>query len=345
MERIAADTSLQKNPQSLRLRKHFISTEQKLFRGRLLLQPAVLKPLQNHVWDFPNHVKAGAFREINFTKLIEIVKETSIGPIIAEPFLNKQEMHLYDILVVEEDEMSRLIMGMLLRRNYLTFKFAYTPEEAVEKFLGDQFHLIVIGVDNPEIVNKGLTDLLARTRIPALALCTDPGKEEIPAILQSGFRDLLSKPYSEQDLLKLIHNHMKNDTPPKKEVLENGSGADAETFNLDQLNRIGNNDRGFIIKMLDKFIISATECSEALRAAIPARDWKAMKAAAHKSIPSFSLMGLNGLMHDLEYIDQHAGEPEQENEVLDRARKAEEKNKKVIADVNAHIRELKDKNE
>jgi CheY-like chemotaxis protein/HPt (histidine-containing phosphotransfer) domain-containing protein len=327
-----------------RLRRHYVSGSLAKFRGRLLLHPAPLadRPIRSRkdVAEFMEPVTKARPRGFNFTKLTELVKETSIGPIVAEPFLNKQEMHLYDILVVEEDEMSRLIMGMVLKRNFLTYKFAHTPQEAAEKFLNDEFRLMIVGLDDPAIRDKGLQEIFKRTQVPVLGMSAHAAASHIPtSLMRMGFREMLGKPYHENDLLKLIHKYMKNDKPTE-ELSANGGAGDQ--FNLEQLNRIGSNDREFMVKMLEKFVISASECSEALAAAAPARDWKALKGAAHKSIPSYSLMGLSQLMNDLAFIDQHAGEEARAGEVIEKAHSVEKRNEKVIADVNAHIAKLKE---
>lgn len=344
MEKIAYNTP-RAVANNIRLCKYFTKTLHPRFRGRALLHPAPVRMRylvhQNDVADLADFVTRLAPRGVNFTKLTEIVKETSTErPHFAEPFFDRQAMGLYDILIIEEDEMSRLLMGMVLKRNFLTHKFAHTPQEAADKYAHDRFRLLVVGVDDPDIGQKGLQDLLKRNRTPVVAMSANLPSPHIPAsLMRLGFREMLAKPYSENSLMQLIHNHMIKD-PVNDERASEGAGADK--FNLEQLNRIGSNDRDFLIKMLEKFVISASECSEALGAAAPARDWKALKAAAHKSIPSYSLMGLHAMMRDLEYIDQHANTPEHQDAVIERAASVEARNKQVIGDVNAHIAKLKE---
>ena len=343
MEKIASHNPV-KERASLRLCKYITKTLHRRFKGRFLLHPAPMPihPLMQHndVADLRDFVTRFALRGFNFTKLTEIVKETSTGPLFAEPFLDRQDMSIYDILIIEEDEMSRLLMGLVLKRNFLTYKFAHTPQEATDKFSHDRFRLMVVGVDDPDISQKGLQDLLKRNRMPVVALSANPSAPHVPAsVLRFGFREMLAKPYTESSLMQLIHNHMIKDPLNDERTSGDSSG---DKFNLEQLNRIGSNDRDFLIKMLEKFVISASECSEALGAAAPARDWKSLKGAAHKSIPSYSLMGLHAMMRDLEFIDQHANEPEQQDAVIEKAASVEARNMQVINDVNAHIAKLKE---
>jgi hypothetical protein len=112
-------------------------------------------------------------------------------------------------------------------------------------------------------------------------------------------------------------------------------------FNLDQLNRIGNNDKVFTAKMLEKFIQSATECSDTMSLALSLNDWKKIRIAAHKSIPSYSLMGLTGFVKDLAYIENYAENPLHNKEVHDLIKIVEHKNKEIMRDIWDCLNELK----
>jgi HPt (histidine-containing phosphotransfer) domain-containing protein len=115
----------------------------------------------------------------------------------------------------------------------------------------------------------------------------------------------------------------------------------SKMFSLEQLNRIGNNDKVFTAKMLEKFIQSATECSETMTMALSQNDWKKIKTVAHKSIPSYSLLGLNGFVKDLAYIENYADNPLHNKDIDDLIKKVERKNKEIIRDIWDCVNELK----
>ena len=122
---------------------------------------------------------------------------------------------------------------------------------------------------------------------------------------------------------------------------KDNSEKSTKMFSLEQLNRIGNNDKVFTAKMLEKFIQSATECSETMAMALSLNDWKKIKTAAHKSIPSYSLLGLNGFVKDLAYIENYADNPLHRKEVDDLIKIVERKNREIIQDIRDCVNDLK----
>src|ERR1700757_1289082 len=115
----------------------------------------------------------------------------------------------------------------------------------------------------------------------------------------------------------------------------------SKMFDLEQLNRIGNNDKVFTAKMLEKFIQSATECSETMAMGLSLNDRKKIKTAAHKSIPSYSLLGLNGFVKDLAYIENYADNPLHHKEVDELIKIVEQKNQEIIRDIWDYVNKLK----
>lgn len=128
-----------------------------------------------------------------------------------------------------------------------------------------------------------------------------------------------------------------NKEEKKKEVLHYNSNS----FSLEQLNRIGNNDRMFTISMLEKFINSASECSETMIYALSINDWNKIKIAAHKSIPSYSLMGLTSLVKDLVYIENYSGLSQHDSEIRELVKTVEVKNNEIIYEIRNCINDLK----
>ncbi len=115
---------------------------------------------------------------------------------------------------------------------------------------------------------------------------------------------------------------------------------DSNLFSLEQLNRIGNNDKNFIIKMLEKFLVSVSECTDTIAPALSQNDWSKIKIAAHKSMPSYSIMGLTELAKDLAYIEKYAGNKEYHREVFELINLIEKKNKKLIQDIKNYLKAL-----
>ena len=120
--------------------------------------------------------------------------------------------------------------------------------------------------------------------------------------------------------------------------MQNTQAAPAALFSLDQLNKIGNNDKTFTKKMLDKFIAQVSECSENLRSAILESDWLKLKTIAHKNIPSYAIMGLDELVNLLQYTEIQSRKNKEYNHMLEIVEIICEKNNEVVSAIKKHLR-------
>jgi len=249
-----------------------------------------------------------------------------------------------NIFVYEDDVLSRLLIDFLLKKNGVRTETPHTLKDAKEKFAKGRFHLVILGINFPG-AEKHLHELLEtakKDRLSVLATTLSNDKNEIQRYLEAGFDGVLTKPYYEQDLLTLINLHMK-DQLQEDEQKSPVPVPPPTTFNVEQLKKIGNNDEEFVIRMLEKFLQSATECSENLMAALPESNWARIKTAAHKNIPSYSLMGAGEMVKDLEFIETNAEVSTYTKEVADRVRLIEARNREIIREVTAYIAYLKQK--
>jgi hypothetical protein len=139
--------------------------------------------------------------------------------------------------------------------------------------------------------------------------------------------------YNTKTVLKLILIQMKKSDNNHNKSLK-------YSFNLDQLNKVGNNDEEFTIQMLKQFRFSATECSGNLVSAIKQKDGVKLKSAAHKAVPSYSVMGLDELVDLLKTIERW---PEVNFDNLTTLiRLFNKKNQKVITEINNYINEIEE---
>ncbi len=249
----------------------------------------------------------------------------------SEAFEFPTELHKARVLVLEEDAMSNMILQHVLQQNFISFQLCRSLDEAKANLLKHSFNLIVSGMNG--LLGDTELETIAGLPVPAIALGISSDRNEIQACLKAGFKCVLTKPFSEDDLIRSIYTYMKKTDTPNNEL--NGEGP--ETVSLEQLQRIGKNDKEFVLKMLEKFVVSVNECSAHMDEAIANADWIKMKAAAHKSIPSYSLMGLEDILSDLEFIESHAGLEAYGNRVIDVGRSVIERNRSILRDTEKHI--------
>ena len=111
------------------------------------------------------------------------------------------------------------------------------------------------------------------------------------------------------------------------------------SYNTEQLNKIGNNDKKFLIEMLSSFITLASDCSEIMDSAMKKEDWLKIKTIAHKNIPSYSILGLNDMVDILKEIERDIDKEERRENTKNLVELFCQENKKVIASVHKDLEE------
>ena len=111
------------------------------------------------------------------------------------------------------------------------------------------------------------------------------------------------------------------------------------SYNTEQLNKIGNNDKKFLIEMLSSFITLASDCSEIMDSAMKKEDWLKIKTIAHKKITSYSIIGLNDMVDILKEIERDIDKEERRENTKNLVELFCQENKKVIASVHKDLEE------
>jgi CheY-like chemotaxis protein len=267
---------------------------------------------------------------------VDTVKDTSL-PDTSE-FLIEKEMALpsdLPILVFEEDEMSRLLMGYILYHSNISFEVASSVQEVREKLDKKKFSLVIAGINGQE---PDLSAVLEQ-KIPVLVVTASTRSKEIEHYLEKGYEDVLTEPFEEKIFIQLIYKHMKKpyDNTESTNATET---AHVPSFSLEPLQRVCKNDNAFVLKMLDKFKISVQECTDGMSSGDPTK----MRTSAHKSIPSYSIMGLDQLVKDLVFIEHHIELDSDKEKAQQLAHSVIERNKTILQDADAYMEQLKQLN-
>jgi len=114
------------------------------------------------------------------------------------------------------------------------------------------------------------------------------------------------------------------------------------TFSLEQLNKIGNNSEDFTLQMLKQFMLSAIEISTNMLAAVKQNDWNMVKSAAHKGVPSYSVMDLKELTDLLKAIETAAQTHKEAPFIRELVQIFNKKNQKVINEINEYFKEFEE---
>jgi PAS domain S-box-containing protein len=187
------------------------------------------------------------------------------------------------ILLVEDNEMNRVVAETILNQYGATISEAVNGVEAVDALRHNNFDIVLMDIQMPVMDGLEATHLIRQdlaSNIPIIALTANAVKGEMEKCIQAGMNDYLSKPFEEEDLVRLIAKWLGREThfaPAKTTVVD-----DAPLYDLCKLKQITRGDDKFIIKMLQVFISETMNGVTGLNEAFEQKDIKQVQFLAHR---------------------------------------------------------------
>jgi signal transduction histidine kinase/CheY-like chemotaxis protein len=220
------------------------------------------------------------------------------------------------VLVVEDNEMNRFIARQSLKQAGCVVAEAENGIEAVEKATNEQYDVILMDIQMPEMDGVEATKQIRSklgTGIPIVALTANAFKQDIDLYLSVGMNDYLIKPYKEEDLFYKIYS-VNRDEINKQNENANAQSQQLSLFeetpfvtplyNLDQLRLIaGDEGESFILTMVKMFVDLAQEALLQIKAAYEKDDVETIKKIAHKIKPSLENLNITILYHEIRELE------------------------------------------
>lgn len=111
------------------------------------------------------------------------------------------------VLVVDDNEVNRLVLTTFLGNNGIACSVATSGSEALELIKQEDFDLVLLDIQMPDISGIDVADevMAMKKEHPALiAVTAHAFPEQREAILSAGFTEFLIKPITEEELLKTL---------------------------------------------------------------------------------------------------------------------------------------------
>lgn len=237
------------------------------------------------------------------------------------------------ILLVEDNEMNRLVATTVLEHYDVDFVEAVNGEIAVAILKEAQFDLILMDVQMPVMNGIEATKIIRQeisTSIPIIALTANAIKGESNKCIAAGMNGYISKPFEEATLVRTIGSLLGKEikagnTPAQK----NTTVATGDLFDLANLRKLSFGDEKFVAKVVSLFIKTAPASVSAMKAALQQNDFEKVKSVAHSLKPSIDSLGIAGMKTKIREIESFAFA----DEPADHLHKLIEESDEIIASV------------
>ena len=206
------------------------------------------------------------------------------------------EMKGINVLVVEDMPLNRLLIKTLLDDFGFESDVAENGKLALDKLYDNPYDIILMDLQMPEMDGFEATDYIRnklKLTIPIIALTADVTTVDAGKCKKVGMDDYISKPIDEKllysKMVTLIKNAVRTSTA--KSLKENAIEK-AKCVNLEYLNIRTKSNPKMIKEMINIYLEQTPTLISLMKTSYNTQDWKSLSSAAHKMIPSFSIMGM-----------------------------------------------------
>jgi two-component system, sensor histidine kinase len=189
-------------------------------------------------------------------------------------------------LVVDDHELNRDLMVLLLREYKYHVVTAKNGYEALELLKKKHFDLVLMDVQMPELngveTTHKIRNLLALD-VPVIACTAFSQPSEKQACLEAGMNDYLGKPVEEKELLRLLNLYLGLETNEKQHTMA--------LINFKQIQGITGNNKELIAVMLQKAMEVIPTELEQLHRSIVDKKYVQVREQAHTMCSTLGLLG------------------------------------------------------
>lgn len=209
------------------------------------------------------------------------------------------------ILLVEDNEMNRIVAETILNQYGAYITEAVNGVEAVDAIRREKYDIVLMDIQMPVMDGIEATRTIRNeihSNIPIIALTANAVKGEMEKCIQAGMNDYLSKPFEEEELIRLIAKWLGRETHfrPAKTATVTGTPL----YDLGKLKQITRGDEKFIAKMLQVFINETKTGVANLDRAFEEKDIKQVTFLAHRMKSSLNSLNISSAASIAEKIEK-----------------------------------------
>ncbi len=231
------------------------------------------------------------------------------------------------VLVVEDIALNQLLMKTLLDDFGFERDIACNGKIAIEKLTKNDsemetkpYDIILMDLQMPEMNGFEATEYIRnvlKSNIPIMALTADVTTVDLEKCKAVGMNDYIAKPVDEKLLYAKIINLVKKPllSNSLKEI-KNDELKKLKYIDLQYLRRRTKSDPNLMMEMISLYLEQTPSLVNAMKKSMNDKDWNTLQAAAHKMIPSFSIMGISSDFENMaKKIQEYANAQHQIEEI------------------------------
>lgn len=252
------------------------------------------------------------------------------------------------VLVVEDIALNQLLMKTLLDDFGFENDNAANGKIAIEKLKTKSYDIILMDLQMPEMNGFEATDYIRKTmnsQIPIIALTADVTTVDLTKCKDFGMNGYIAKPVDERLLYSKIVGLVRKATLKRHnedEVNESSRSNKYKTIDLERLYHSTKSNPVLVMEMISLYLEQTPPLISTMKQALSVKNWNSVYVAAHKMIPSFSIVGINKKYEQMvKKVQEYASSKQNTDNIPDLVIQIENICSKACVELNEELNMLK----
>lgn len=220
---------------------------------------------------------------------------------------NEGMLALKKILVVDDNEMNRLVATTILKGYGAITLEAGNGKEAVELLHKELCDLVLMDIQMPVMNGFEATGFIRKhisSQLPIVALTANAIKGDNIKCFEAGMNAYVAKPFKEEDLMKIVASQLNINNQINNSVMENNQASAESYYDITDIKTISRGNQDFINKMLKMFVDQTPAHMEEMKLRYEAKDYQRLGEVAHKIKPTIDSMGINSIKTTIREVEK-----------------------------------------
>jgi CheY-like chemotaxis protein len=196
------------------------------------------------------------------------------------------------VLAVEDNELNRMVLQVILKKCEVTVSIAHNGQEAIDLIQENEFDLVLMDVQMPILDGLEATKYIReelKFSIPIIGLSANAMREEVEICKQAGMNDYLVKPYSERSLVELMK---KWSFKERAVTVEQEQRVNEKELDLSMLKQYVGNDANILKDAVSGYLEHLPPQLDRLELALVGGDVLALRHELHQLKASLEIIGV-----------------------------------------------------
>lgn len=213
-----------------------------------------------------------------------------------------------NILVTDDNDINRLLASTILKNFGANIIEAQNGQEAINKVKENPFDIVLMDLQMPVMDGLEATQIIRKSitkDLPIIALTAYALKGDHQKCFDAGMNDYLSKPFEENQLLRIITKWLNKNDELKAQtgLIQNDFHQSQSLFDLEQLIEISKGNTDFVDKMLNLFTDRTPKSVQEIKSAYYRGDFEQVGRIAHRIKPSIFNLSIKSLEKEITEIE------------------------------------------